>query len=113
VTLDKAWLYLVVVPLITNQFGSVQKMKLPKGRIISEDYAGNRLELTRIHLIDALPKGRKFDAGHDLSRFLSPLPKMIAPYQDDPKRHFVTHAGNARGHCPKTVTWVLDHNSLR
>jgi hypothetical protein len=36
--------------LITNQFRSVQKMKLRKGRVISEDGAGGHLELTRISL---------------------------------------------------------------
>jgi hypothetical protein len=32
VTLDEAWFYLSIFLLITNQFGSVQKMKLHKGR---------------------------------------------------------------------------------
>jgi hypothetical protein len=39
--------YLSIFRLITNQFGSVQKMKLHKGRkncVISEDDAGRRLE---------------------------------------------------------------------
>jgi hypothetical protein len=42
--------YLSIFLLITNQFGSVQKMDLPKGRIISEDDADGRLEPTRISL---------------------------------------------------------------
>jgi hypothetical protein len=33
-----------------NQFGSVQKMKLHKGKVISEDDADGRLEPTRISL---------------------------------------------------------------
>jgi hypothetical protein len=48
VTLDEAWFSLFIYLLITNQFGSVQKTKLHKGRIISEDDADGRLELTRI-----------------------------------------------------------------
>jgi len=50
VTLDEAWFYLSIFLLITNQFGSVQKMKLHKGRVISEDDADGRLEPTRISL---------------------------------------------------------------
>jgi hypothetical protein len=53
VTLDEAWFYLSIFLLITNQFGSVQKMKLRKGRenwMISEKDADGRLELRRISL---------------------------------------------------------------
>jgi hypothetical protein len=50
VTLDETWFYLSIFLLITNQFGWAQKMKLYKGRIISEDDADDRLELTRISL---------------------------------------------------------------
>jgi hypothetical protein len=49
-TFDEAWFDLSIFLLITNQFGSAQKMKLHKGRVISEDNAGGRLEPTRISL---------------------------------------------------------------
>jgi hypothetical protein len=42
--------YLSIFLLITNQFGSVRKMKLHKGRIISEDDVDSCLEPTRISL---------------------------------------------------------------
>jgi hypothetical protein len=65
------------------------------------------------HLIDMLPKGSKFDPGHYISRIVSPLPQILALYQDDPRRHFVIHADNTRNHCAKTIALFLDHNSLR
>jgi hypothetical protein len=40
------------------------------------------------------------------------LPEILAHYQDDPRRHFVLHAGNARLHCDKMITQFLDHNSV-
>jgi transposase len=63
-------------------------------------------------LIDVLPKGSKFHAGHYICHILSPLPEINAHYQDDPRIHFVIHADNARPHCAKPVTQFLDHNSL-
>jgi hypothetical protein len=42
--------YLFIFLLITNQFGSVQKMKLYKGRVISEDDFDSRRELAQISL---------------------------------------------------------------
>jgi hypothetical protein len=65
------------------------------------------------HLIDVLPKGSKFLAGHYISHIISPLPEILAPYQDDRRRHFVIHRDNARPYCVKTVVQFLDHNSLR
>jgi hypothetical protein len=56
------------------------------------------------HMIDALPKGNKFDARYSISHILSPLPEILALYQDHRRRLFVIHAGNARSHCAKTVT---------
>jgi hypothetical protein len=53
VTLDEAWFGFSIFRLITNQFVSVQKMKLHKGtkeRALSEDDADGRLEPTRISL---------------------------------------------------------------
>jgi hypothetical protein len=50
VTRDEAWFYLCSFLLITDQFGSVQKMKLHKWRVISEDDADGRLEPRRISL---------------------------------------------------------------
>jgi hypothetical protein len=44
------WFDLSIFLLITNQFGPVQKMKLHKGRAISEDDANGRLEPTLISL---------------------------------------------------------------
>jgi hypothetical protein len=67
----------------------------------------------RFHMINVLPKDSKFNAGHYISRVLSPLPEVFAAYQDDPKRHVVIRADNARLHCAKTVPMFLDHNSLR
>jgi hypothetical protein len=49
-TLDEAWFYLSIFLLMANPFGSVQKTKLHKGRVISEDDADNHLEPTRISL---------------------------------------------------------------
>jgi hypothetical protein len=65
------------------------------------------------HLIDVLPKGGKFDAGHDISGILSPLPGILALSQDDARRHIVIQADNARTHCVKTVILFFDHNSPR
>jgi hypothetical protein len=51
VTLDEAWFSISIFLLITNQFGSVQKMKLHTGEkilVISEDDADSRLEPTWI-----------------------------------------------------------------
>jgi hypothetical protein len=56
VALDETSFYLSIVLLITNQFVSVQKMKLPKGRVISEDDVDGRLSPHGFHLIDVLPK---------------------------------------------------------
>jgi hypothetical protein len=66
-----------------------------------------------MHLIDALTKGNKFDAGHHISHILSPLPEILAPYPDGSRRYCVIHADNARPYCDKTVAGFLDHNSLR
>jgi hypothetical protein len=60
-----------------------------------------------VHLIHVLPKGWKFDAGHDISPIPSPLPEIHAPYQNDPRRHFGIHADNARHYCAKTVTQLF------
>jgi hypothetical protein len=52
-SLDEAWFYLSIFLLITNQFGSVQKMKLHKGRencAISDNDADGRLERRLISL---------------------------------------------------------------
>jgi hypothetical protein len=48
--LDEAWFYLSIILLITNQFGSVQKMKLHNGGVICEDYVESRLEATWLSL---------------------------------------------------------------
>jgi hypothetical protein len=55
-TLDEAWFYLSIFRsfdlsifrLIMNYFGAAQKMKLHKGRVISEDDTDNRLEPTQV-----------------------------------------------------------------
>jgi hypothetical protein len=49
-TLDAASFYLSIVLLITEKLSPVQKMKLHKGRVISEDDADGHLELRRISL---------------------------------------------------------------
>jgi hypothetical protein len=64
------------------------------------------------HLIDVPPKGSKFNDGHDISNILSPLPEILAPSQDGPKRKIVIYADNARPHCADTVTQCLDYKSL-
>jgi hypothetical protein len=76
-TLEEIWFYLSVFFLIMNQFVSVSKMKLHKGRAISEDGADGRLEPTRISLFYVLPKGSKSYAGHCISHILSPFPKFL------------------------------------
>jgi hypothetical protein len=48
--LGEAWFHLSLFLFITNQFGSVQKMKLHKGRVISDDNADGRLKPTGISL---------------------------------------------------------------
>jgi hypothetical protein len=70
-TVNKAWFYLSIFLLITNQFGSVQKMKLHNGRVIFEDEADGHLEPHGFHLIDVLPKGSKFHAGYYISHISS------------------------------------------
>jgi hypothetical protein len=40
------------------------------------------------HLIDVLPNGSKFNAGHYISRIPSSFPEILALDQDDPKKHF-------------------------
>jgi hypothetical protein len=67
----------------------------------------------RFDLIDAPPKSSKFNAEHYISHILSRLLEILALSQDDPRRHFVIHAGNARPRCAKTAALLLDHNSLR
>jgi hypothetical protein len=56
--------------------------------------------------------GSRSNARHDLSHILSPLPEILAPYQDDPRRDLVIHPENARPRCVKRVAQFLDHNSL-
>jgi hypothetical protein len=60
------------------------------------------------HLIDVRPKDSKFSAGHYISLILSPLPEIFAPYQNDPRRHFVMHADTARPQGAKMATqfWI-------
>jgi hypothetical protein len=66
VTLDEAWFYLSIFLsfylsiflLITNEFGSVQKMELHKRRVISEEDADGRLEPRRISFDSCPPKGQ-------------------------------------------------------
>jgi hypothetical protein len=62
------------------------------------------------HSIHVLPKGSKFNSGHDISHILSQLQEILAPDQDDPRRHFVIHADKARPHCATMVTLFLDRN---
>jgi hypothetical protein len=66
----------------------------------------------RFHLIDVLLKGNKFNTGHCISHILSPLPEILAPYQDDTGRQFVIRADNARPYCAKIAIEFLDHNCL-
>jgi hypothetical protein len=40
------------------------------------------------------------------------LTQILAPDQNESRRHFAIHADNARPHCGKIVTQFLDHNSL-
>jgi hypothetical protein len=63
-------------------------------------------------LIDVLPKGSKFNVGDYISHIYLPLPEILAPDQDEPRRHFLIQACNARLHDAKTITHVLDHKSL-
>jgi hypothetical protein len=108
VTPDEAWFCLsmfrfFIFLLITNQFGSVQKMMLHKGRDVSEDHANRRLEPTQISL-DGCPtkaKGRKSNVRPCISLVLSSCPEIFAPYQENRRRDFVIHAGDARSHCAK------------
>jgi hypothetical protein len=65
------------------------------------------------HMIDVLPKHNKSNTGHYISHILSPLLDIFRPYRDDPWKHFMIHADNARPYCAKTVTQFLDHNSIR
>jgi hypothetical protein len=62
----------------------------------------------RFHLIDVIPKGSKFNAGHYISRILSPSRQILGPDQDDRRRHFVIHSDNTRPHYTKTVPlfWI-------
>jgi hypothetical protein len=48
--LDEAWFDVSFFLPITNQFGSVQKMKLHKRRVISEDDADSCLEFAPVSL---------------------------------------------------------------
>jgi hypothetical protein len=50
VPLDEACFCLSILRLMANQFETVQKMKLHKGRVISEDHADGRLKRTRVSL---------------------------------------------------------------
>jgi hypothetical protein len=54
---DDIWFYLLTVLVITNQFGSVQKMKLHTKRANSQDDADRRVEPTRISLDRCPAKG--------------------------------------------------------
>jgi hypothetical protein len=56
------------------------------------------------YLIDGLPKVSEDSAGHDISHIISPVPEILALYQDNSRRDFVTQADNARRHWAKTVT---------
>jgi hypothetical protein len=60
------------------------------------------------HLIDVLPNGSKFNPGHHISHILSPLPEILALYQNDPRTHFLIHADNARIHRVKELLsfWI-------
>jgi hypothetical protein len=48
-----------------------------------------------------------------LSSHLIALTQILAPCQDGQRRHFLIHAENARPHCAKMVTLLLDRNFLR
>jgi hypothetical protein len=80
VTLDRVLalaFYFSVFLLVTSQFGSIQKMNLHRGRIISKGNADGRREPARIRLIDALPKGSKFHADIISLRSYRPYPKLL------------------------------------
>jgi hypothetical protein len=64
VTLGEVCFFLFVFLGITNQYGSVQKMKLHKGRVISKDDADRIWNPYGFQLIDVLPHVSKFSAGH-------------------------------------------------
>jgi hypothetical protein len=88
-------------------------MKFRKGKVIAEDDADALMEPHGFHLIDVPRKGSKFNTEHYISHLQSPLREILAPCQDNPRRHFVIHADNARPHSAKTVALVSNCNSLR
>jgi hypothetical protein len=109
VTLDEAWFYLFIDHELIWLRPEDEAPQKEKKIVLSL-----KMMLTVVwnthgfHLIDVLPKSSKFNAGHYISHILSPLPEILALYQDDLRRHFVIHADNTRSHCAKTVTQFFE-----
>jgi hypothetical protein len=106
---------LSIFRLITNQLGSVQKMKLHKGRkncVIFENDAEVVWNQPKFHLSAVVLKDSKFNAGHYISSILVSLLEILAPYQDDPRWHFAIDTDNTRLCSVKTTTQFVSYNSL-
>jgi hypothetical protein len=73
------------------------------------------LDISEFHAIkiDFLSKDSKLNTGHYISYIPSLLPEILVPYQHGLMRHFAILADNAKSHCAKTITRLLDHNSIR
>jgi hypothetical protein len=109
VALDKAWFYLSTdhesIWLSPEDEGWQRERTVVSSPKITLTIVCNP---QGFHLIDVLPHGTKCNAGHHISHILSLLPKMLASYQDDRRRHFMIRADNARPVVPKRLVsfWI-------
>jgi hypothetical protein len=112
-TLDEAWFYLSpdheLIWLSREDEAPQRERKIVSSPKMMPSVVWNRHGFPFIGL---LPNRSKFNAGHHISRILSPLPEIFAACQDGPRRHLVIDAESARSHRAKKIPQFLDHNSM-
>jgi hypothetical protein len=65
------------------------------------------------HLINALEKGLKFNAGYYIAEILDPLSQWRSNEAASNKRKLLVHADNARPHTAKSSTQYFNENRMK
>jgi histone-lysine N-methyltransferase SETMAR len=65
-----------------------------------------------LHVIDVLPKGTKFNAGHNVSNVLSPLAIWRRTQMRRSTRKLIVHADNARPHTATIISSFMEQNGM-
>jgi histone-lysine N-methyltransferase SETMAR len=67
----------------------------------------------RLHLIEVLEKGRKFNAGYYIAEILEPLSQWRSIEAAGNERKLLVHADNARPHTAKLSAQYFNENRMK